>query len=142
MKLVPVPNTEKHLGATSQHWLPFLEKIAIRSKVTLAELTGELQRNETQLHLIWDPDEQDFPKACHGIVGTRIKREGERLIGELVWCTGAGRAGWIHLLEDLELYLRTHRGCQVIRPIARMGWMPELKDRGYRETHVIMEKEL
>ena len=138
MRLVPVPMTDEHLQGTAPHWLPFLPAIAKRSKEPLRTLLTKVAQKHVQPFLIWD-DEIKLPVA---LLGVAYHKRGDDLIGELVWMTGSGRESWQHLLDDVERYLKDHVGCAVIRPVCRPGWKRFLQSRGYRETHVTMEKVL
>jgi hypothetical protein len=94
-------------------------------------------RNEVQLHLAWDPDE----KRAHALAGTRIILAGDTRRGELIWTTGLNRARWLPLLADLETYHRDRLGCAGMTAVCRPGWRRDLRARGYRVTHLVMDKE-
>jgi hypothetical protein len=138
MKLVPVPLTDEYLEQTAVHWLRFLPSIAKRSKEPVQALLNKVMLKQVQPILIWD-ETQGQAVALLGIV---YHRRGDELIAELIWTTGTGRENWQGLLPDLERYLKDHTGCTVLRPICRPGWKRFLKDHGYTETHVQMEKVL
>ncbi len=48
---------------------------------------------------------------------------------------------WLHLLDDIERYLK-EMGCAECRPHSPLALERVLKARGYKPTHVIMEKTL
>ena len=64
-----------------------------------------------------------------------------RKICRLLACTGTGADRWLDKLAEIEDWAR-HRGCTAIEPIARPGWERKLTARGYRKTHVVLEKSL
>jgi hypothetical protein len=134
--LVPVPTTAEWLNKTAPHWLPFLPGISRRSKEPIESLLNQIGRFEVQLALVWDNGK------AQALVGIRLVRRGEDLIGEIVWLTGNGMRDWLHLLPQLEQYLKQHLGCVAIRPICRPGWSRLIKGRGYKITHFMMEKPL
>jgi len=136
--LLPIPMTDKALRDTIPHWSQFLPNIAKRSKETVAELIAKVARKDVQPILIWD---EDALRAV-ALLGIAYHKRGDDLIAELIWMTGKGREQWQHLLPELERYLKEHIGCAVIRPVCRLGWKPFLKQHGYHETHVMMEKVL
>lgn len=138
MQLLPVPMTDEHLQRTAQHWLRFLPAIAKRSKEPIRTLFANVMQKDVQPFLIWD----EALQCAVAMLGVAYKKRGDDLIGELIWTTGSRRKDWEHLLPELERYLKEHIGCVAIRPICRPGWKPFLKQRGYRETHVTMEKVL
>ena len=134
--LVHVPLAYGELEGTAPIWMPFLERIARRSRNSIAELAGQVARGEIALHLAWDAE----AKQALALAGCRVFLRGGKRVAELVWCTGAGRHLWLPLLDDIERYHREHLGCVGMNAVARRGWLRELKRRGYRPTHIVMEK--
>lgn len=53
-------------------------------------------------------------------------------------CGGSGMKRWLPLLDGIEAYARDE-GCTRVRIYGRKGWLRVLD--GYREKHVIMDKE-
>src|SRR5262245_32622267 len=128
MHFVPIPTTEKALRDSSQHWLPFLPRIADRSDETLDELIDLVISGRMQIGLIWDEES----KTARALIGLQTRKAGRELIGELHWTTGFGAKDWWHLLGEVEAYLRDHLKCTLIKPICRPGWKPLLKAHGYK----------
>lgn len=60
---------------------------------------------------------------------------------KLLACTGEGAEQWVDLLADIEAWAKA-QGCAAIEPICRPGWERRLKPKGYRKTHVVLEKSL
>ncbi|WP_197327733.1 hypothetical protein, partial [Ralstonia solanacearum] len=54
-------------------------------------------------------------------------------------CGGSGMKRWLPLLDGIEAYARDE-GCTRVRIYGRKGWLRVLD--GYREKHVIMDKEI
>ena len=54
-------------------------------------------------------------------------------------CGGTGMKRWLPLLDGIEAYAKDE-GCARVRIYGRKGWLRVLD--GYREKHVIMDKEL
>lgn len=133
--LVPIPLDA--LDGTAGTWLPFLEAIAKRTRGHVAHLIEMVRSGEVQLHIAWDAED----KTAKALAGTRIVLRGDDRIGEFVWMSGSGRQHWLPLFDDLERYHRDHLGCAGFRAIARPGWSPFLKSKGYRVTHVTLEKD-
>ncbi len=136
LALVPIP--PDCVEQTEGTWLPFVEAIAERSRYHVSQLTGQIDAGLMQVFVIWDADKQ----RAQAFAGVRFDMRGFERVAELVWMTGENRKEWIHLLDELELYLREHQKCVAIKPICRSGWVSTLKAKGYRITHVLMEKEL
>jgi len=137
LHLVPIPITQECLTATSSHWMPFLPSIARRSKQTVSELIRQAVRGEVRMTLVWE----DTTDKAQALVGVRMHMRGPDLIAEIVWATGRDHKAWIDLLPELEAMLK-QAGAVECRPICRPGWSKALKARGYRLTHLQMEKVL
>jgi hypothetical protein len=135
MHLVPIPCRYEDLDQLAPLWMPFLPAIAKRTKQPIAELLGKIARFEVQVALVWDG------KQAHALIGLHIVRQGDELVGEIIWLTGRNVKTWLHLLPELERYLRDC-GCAIIRPLCRPGWSRLIKGSGYRITHYQMEKRL
>ena len=54
LKMVPIPTRLDYLAKTAPHWLPFISRIAHRSKETVPSLLGMIKRLEVQLIMAWD----------------------------------------------------------------------------------------
>ena len=135
MHFVPIPGRYEDLNNSFDIWSPFLKDISRRSKEPVLDLLAQIARLEVAIALVWDG------KAARALVGVRFRQRGNDLIGEIVWLTGKGMREWRHLLTEMESYLK-QRGCVEIKPICRPGWSRFLKQRGYRTTHLTMEKKL
>ena len=55
--------------------------------------------------------------------------------------TGQKMKLWIHHLADLEKWAKD-QGCKKMELFARPGWEKIMKKKGYKKTHVQIEKEL
>lgn len=135
MKLVSIPTAD--VGKAGPLIDLFLPSIARRGRVPVDQLRAELLTGETQAHIVWNPESQQ----AVALIGTRIILRGERRLGELSWCTGQGRHDWFDLITQLETYMRDCLGCEGIKAVCRPGWSKQLKAKGYRLTHLIMEKD-
>lgn len=60
---------------------------------------------------------------------------------KLLACTGEDAARWVNLLTQIEAWAKA-QGCAAMEPICRPGWERHLKPKGYRKTHVVLEKTL
>jgi hypothetical protein len=145
VKLVSIPTTRDYLDGAEIKWgwTRFLPAIAKRAKVPVAELLDEILSGDIQVHIIVNDVNNDVNDVneARAIAGTRLKRRGADLIGEVVFLTGSDLHLWAGLLGDLERYLTEHVGCKTIKPIARLGYAKFLKAAGYRQTHQIWEKD-
>ena len=146
MRFVPIPTwrpeqeeyQKSGLYKSAPLWLPFLPRIAKRGNESADELLDQVINGNVQIGIIWDHDN----KTARALIGMQTRRAGHELVGEVHWVTGFGMKDWQHLLSQVERYLKDHRGCTIIKPICRPGWKPLLKEHGYRQTHIVMEKAL
>lgn len=137
ISFLPVPTV--NVLETRVLWERFLRQVAKRSQMTFDELVSEAVTGRVQLHLAWDNENS---KAV-ALAGTQIEKNavGE-YICHLVWCTGEGMNSWVNLVDDLALWAKSHIGCTGIKATARPGWAKFLQPKGYRMTHVVMERKL
>ncbi len=87
--------------------------------------------------LAWDEETGTAP----GMVGISYSYCGGDPIGEIVWIVGKDMKRWLHLMDDIERFLKDMK-CVECRPHSPLALERVLKSRGYRPTHVIMEKVL
>lgn len=137
MILLPVPTTREHLERSARHWLPFVESIAERAREPVTVLIDDVMSGRVQVHLVWNED----AKEAKALAGVRIVMRGSDRIAELIWCTGEGMADWADLVSDIERYCKEHLNCAGIKAICRPGWKKTLAPKGYRLTHLVMEKD-
>ena len=133
LKLVPIPSSA--LEGTEPEWMPFVTAIARRIRCHPEQLRQQVLSNAVHVILIWDNE----AKKSVFLIGTQITLRGDDRIGELVWATGS--LDGFALFDELERYHREHLGCAGMKAVARPGWSRLLKGKGYRVTHVVMEKD-
>lgn len=134
LHLVPIP--PDCLEQTQAQWYPYIVAIAERANNHPVDMVQMLDNAEVQAFLVWEPVEQ----KAQAFIGVQYLASTKGRVGQIIWLMGENRKEWVHLFVDLETYLREHQGCASMRAIARPGWSKFLKQSGYRETHVVMEK--
>jgi hypothetical protein len=72
---------------------------------------------------------------------TEIVDYPQKRVCRLIGAVGRDMSNWIGHLAALETWAKA-QGCSAMEPVARPGWERVLKGRGYRKTHVHLEKEL
>lgn len=133
---VPIPPGDV---AVMEHvWLPFVEKIAERGGESVSQLAKPIEQGLIGLAVAWDSE----AKKALALMGFQTRPRGYDLVGEIIWLTGSDMGLWLSLYDDMERFFREHLGCAALRPICRPGWSKILKSKGYRMTHVVMEREL
>ncbi len=135
LALVPIP--PGHLEGSQAHWWPYVKSIAERANNDPAEMVRMLHVGEAQAFLVWDSQTAQ-PQA---FIGVQYLASTKGRVGQIIWLMGENRATWVHLFTDLEAYLRDQEHCVSMKAIARRGWTKVLKSNGYRETHIVFEKE-
>jgi len=137
MRFVPIPTTEDALRGTRKFWLPFIPRIADRSDETVDELLDLVVSGRVQIALVWDESKNE----ARALIGLSYRKLGREIVGEVHWAAGFGVKDWQHLLPQVERYLKDVN-CTIMKPICRPGWKRFLKQHGFRQTHVVMEKML
>lgn len=116
------------------HVEPLLKPAMVRSgEMFMADLLRSLCDKRMLLWLAWDGAE---------IVGTCVTELSETINGRIcviVAMGGKDRKRWIHFTKQLEGFALAEK-CRAMRLYGRRGWKRVLRD--YRETRVILEKEL
>ena len=102
------------------------------------ELMKELLSGYFQLWLIWDKDKKEH----YGFVITELVERPLSKFCSVIIMTGKNRQLWqykvVQTLEDYAIKNDCDRGLA----LARKGWTKIYKSHGYKETHVLLEKEL
>jgi hypothetical protein len=73
------------------------------------------------------------------VAATRLELTEAGKVCVIVVCGGRNMPRWLPLIAGIEAYANAE-GCRSVRIYGRKGWLRVLD--GYRQTHVIMEKEL
>lgn len=106
-------------------------------KFLAADVARAVALGEFQLWVGAD-DGEAYPKV---IMITRLLPYPRLTACELLACVGDDREAWEPLLDDVEAWAKAN-GASLMQPIARPGWERVLAKRGYRKTHVMLEKVL
>lgn len=137
MNLVLVPVPLDCVAGTKGFWLPFVESIAEHSRSSVDELVNDVETGRVQVHLAWNPE----TKIAHALAGVEIVKYADTFVAVVIWATGSGRENWFPLLDEIERCHKEHQNCAAMKVICRPGWKRALQDKGYRMTHLVMEKD-
>ena len=111
-------------------------------KFQLPDVARALAEGDFQLWVgIDDTAPESAPAVVRVMMLTRLLPYQRLLACELLACVGDDREAWEPLLDDIEAWARAN-GAALMQPIARPGWERVLAKRGYRKTHVMLEKVL
>ena len=91
--------------------------------------------NKMQLWILWDSETKEYYGVC---VTEIIQRPLQRCLNIKIM-TGRHRDKWEHLIKHVEEFA-WHNNCDLLELVARPGWKKILKQYGYKESHVLLEK--
>ena len=117
-----------------------MQKILAKAKNGYNEkhMMQELLSGDYQLWLIWQKEKREH----YGFVVTEIVTRPLSKFCSVIIMTGKERQLWQYkVMKTLERYA-IQNGCDKGYSLARKGWTKIYKSHGYKETHVLLEKEL
>ena len=91
--------------------------------------------NKMQLWILWDSETKEYYGVC---VTEIIQRPLQRCLNIKIM-KGRHRDKWEHLIKHVEEFA-WHNNCDLLELVARPGWKKILKQYGYKESHVLLEK--
>ena len=91
--------------------------------------------NKMQLWILWDSETKEYYGVC---VTEIIQRPLQRCLNIKIM-KGRHRDKWEHLIKHVEEFA-WHNNCDLLKLVARPGWKKILKQYGYKESHVLLEK--
>ena len=95
----------------------------------------EILYNKMQLWILWDSETKEYYGVC---VTEIIQRPLQRCLNIKIM-TGRHRDKWQHLIKHVEEFA-WENNCDLLELVARPGWKKVLKQYGYKESHVLLEK--
>jgi hypothetical protein len=104
-------------------------------KYHVADLVLAIKREKMQA---WGV-ERDGEMIATGL--TEILICPQKRVCRCIAMQGKGAADWIHLLAGVETWAKSI-GCTAVEPFCPRAWKRWLEPLGYRESHVLLEKEI
>ena len=95
----------------------------------------EILDNKMQLWILWDSETKEYYGVC---VTEIIQRPLQRCLNIKIM-KGRHRDKWQHLIKHVEEFAWKNN-CDLLELVARPGWKKVLKQYGYKESHVLLEK--
>ena len=92
-------------------------------------------KDKMQLWILWDSETKEYYGVC---VTEIIQRPLQRCLNIKIM-KGRHRDKWEHLIKHVEEFA-WHNNCDLLELVARPGWKKILKQYGYKESHVLLEK--
>tara|TARA_Y100001973_G_C5197290_1_gene335137 strand:- start:1614 stop:2057 length:444 start_codon:yes stop_codon:yes gene_type:complete len=100
-----------------------------------------LKENKMQLWVVWDNSKTKTVDKYYGVVVTEIVKRKLIQSCNIFIVTGRHRQKWQHLISVLEDFA-TDNNCTNMELIARKGWQRIMEQFDYKQTHVVLEKQI
>lgn len=133
--LVPIPAAQ--LARFWHYVRPMLRSAAHRSsgKYLVEDILRDIRRHENQ---VWGC-------AVDGLVVatglTQIVNFPRKRICRIIAVEGRDHAAWLDLIDVLAVWAKAE-GCAALEPVCRPGWEKPLRTKGFRKTHILLERQL
>ena len=141
MKLVNIPSSNLD-DVWSLVKKDISEALSYSGNHTDAQFVYEtIKQNKMQLWIAWDKDQEATIDKYYGVVVTEIVKRKLIQSCNIFIVTGRHRQKWQHLISVLEDFA-TENNCTNMELIARKGWQRIMEQFDYKQTHVVLEKQI
>jgi len=100
-----------------------------------------IKQSKMQLWVVWDKDKETTIDKYYGVVVTEIIKRKLIQSCNIFIVTGRHRQKWQHLISVLEDFA-IDNDCTNMELIARKGWQRIMEQFDYKQTHVVLEKQI
>ncbi len=100
-----------------------------------------VKENKMQLWVVWDKDKPTTIDKYYGVVVTEIIKRKLKQSCNIFIVTGRHRQKWQHLVKVLEDFA-LENNCTSMELFARKGWQRIMEQFDYKQTHVVLEKQI
>lgn len=100
-----------------------------------------VKQNKMQLWVVWDKDKKTTLDKYYGVVVTEIVKRKLKQSCNIFIVTGRHRQKWQHLINVLEDFA-IENNCTNMELFARKGWQRIMEQFDYKQTHVVLEKQI
>jgi len=100
-----------------------------------------IKESKMQLWVVWDKEKEATIDKYYGVVVTEIIKRKLIQSCNIFIVTGRHRQKWQHLISVLEDFA-TDNDCTNMELIARKGWQRIMEQFDYKQTHVVLEKQI
>lgn len=100
-----------------------------------------IKEKKMQLWVVWDKDKPTTVEKYYGVVVTEIVKRKLIQSCNIFIVTGRQRQKWQHLINVLEDFA-IENNCTNMELIARKGWQRIMEQFDYKQTHVVLEKQI
>ena len=141
MKLVNIPSSNLD-DVWSLVKKDISEALSYSGNHTDAQFVYEsIKENKMQLWVVWDKDKPTTLEKYYGVVVTEIVKRKLIKSCNIFIVTGRQRQKWQHLISVLEDFA-LENNCTNMELIARKGWKRIMEQFEYKQTHVVLEKQI
>ena len=100
-----------------------------------------VKENKMQLWVVWNKDKKTTLDKYYGVVVTEIVKRKLKQSCNIFIVTGRHRQKWQHLINVLEDFA-IENNCTNMELFARKGWQRIMEQFDYKQTHVVLEKQI
>ena len=100
-----------------------------------------VKENKMQLWVVWDKDKPTTIDKYYGVVVTEIIKRKLKQSCNIFIVTGRHRQRWQYLVKVLEDFA-LENNCTSMELFARKGWQRIMEQFDYKQTHVVLEKQI
>ena len=100
-----------------------------------------VKENKMQLWVVWNKDKKTTLDKYYGVVVTEIVKRKLKQSCNIFIVTGRHRQKWQHLINVLEDFA-VENNCTNMELFARKGWQRIMEQFDYKQTHVVLEKQI
>jgi IS1 family transposase len=100
-----------------------------------------IKEKKMQLWVVWDKDKKTTIDKYYGVVVTEIVKRKLIQSCNIFIVTGRHRQQWQHLISVLEDFA-IENNCTNMELITRKGWQRIMEQFDYKQTHVVLEKQI
>ena len=100
-----------------------------------------VKENKMQLWVVWNKDKKTTLDKYYGVVVTEIVKRKLKQSCNIFIVTARHRQKWQHLINVLEDFA-VENNCTNMELFARKGWQRIMEQFDYKQTHVVLEKQI
>ena len=136
---IPIQELEQVWGLVEKD---IKSALAYSGQLTDSDFVYETAKEgKFQIWVLWDKNQKKTVDKYFGVVVTEIIKRKFGKVCHIYIATGRQRTKWQHLVNRVEEFAK-EEGCKMMELIARPGWKRVYNNYGYKQTHVVLEKQI
>lgn len=104
----------------------------------VSEMARQIDAGEVHVGFAWDVENRE----ALGMIGWRVIQQGYQRVGEILWLAGSDMDLWLPLMPEGIRFMKEHQRCDKIRAYSRKGWERVMSQFGFKQTAIILEREI